>query len=331
MNLRKSPLRRTAAVAAGALIGLAGVAAFAAPASAHHPIIKGDAICVNEDGTWEVTWKVANSESDIEAKVTAVAPTPAESSISGIAVDATLPRLGQGFLEGVQKLPASADSADISVTTEWQRDKTITATRTAEHPVPKPTEKCASTPGTPSDEPSTPSDEPSTPSDEPSTPSDEPSTPSDEPSTPSEESSKPPAPTAEPEFVYDQDCDTLTVGITIPADWPEDIEVTFKPSVGKDKVVFGKRGQTVTVDFPASKGLKVTAYPKGYDEEAATIAYKAPADCDTAGGGGGDSDEPSLPLTGAAAGSIAAGAGVLLAAGVVLFFVARRRKVKFTA
>jgi LPXTG-motif cell wall-anchored protein len=265
--------------------------------------------------------------------VTAVALTPTDSQISVIAIDATLPRYGQGVLEGVQKLPATAESADISVTAEWQRDKTVTATRTAEQPVQKPSEKCAPTdePSTPSDEPSTPTDEPSTPSEEPSTPSDEPSTPAEEPSTPAEESGKPPAPTAEPEFVYDETCDTLTVGITIPADWPEDIEVTFKPSVGKSKTVQGKRGETVTVDFPASKGLKVTAYPKGYDEEAATITYKAPADCETAGGGGGDSDEPTLPLTGAAAGSIAAGAGVLLAAGVALFFVARRRKVKFTA
>jgi len=329
VNLRKSPLRRTTAVAAGALIGLAGVMAFAAPASAHHPIVEGDATCVNADGTWEVTWKVANSETDVEGKVTAVALTPTDSSVTVIAVDATLPRLGQGVLVGVQKLPKTAESADISVSAEWQRDRTHTATRGADQPVQKPAELCEPTPEPSGSTPSEPEPEPSTPSDEPSTPAEEPSTPPSTP--PSLETGNPPTPKDEPEFVYDQTCDTLTVGIAIPADWPEDIEVTFQPNTGKAKHVFGKRGQTVTVDFPAKKGLKVTAWPKGYDEEAATIAYKAPADCETSGGGGGDSDEPTLPLTGAAAGSIAAGAGVLLAAGVALFFVARRRKVKFTA
>ncbi|BCJ54666.1 hypothetical protein Asp14428_61410 [Actinoplanes sp. NBRC 14428] len=321
MNLLKSPLRRTTAVAAGALIGLAGVVAFAAPASAHHPIVSGSASCVNEDGSWQVTWKVANSERDLVGKITNVVLTPADSTITGITVEASLPTAGNGTLEGVQTLPPSAESADLSVTAEWQRSQLITATRGAERPVQKPTEKCK--PETP---PTTPTEKPSTPTEEPSTPVEEPSTPVEEPSTPS---SEPPAPTKEPEFVYDQDCDSLTVGITVPADWNEDVTVTFKPTKGEAKTVVGKRGKTTTVEFPASKGLKVTATPKGYEDEAATITYKEPANCDSAGGGGGD--EPSLPLTGAAAGSIAAGAGVLLAAGVALFFVARRRKVKFTA
>ncbi|MFI7600804.1 LPXTG cell wall anchor domain-containing protein [Actinoplanes sp. NPDC049681] len=328
MNLLKSPLRRTSAIAAGALIGLAGVAAFAAPASAHHPVVDGVSSCVNDDGTWQVTWEVANSEYDLIGKVTDVVLTPTDSTITGIVAEASLPVAGHGTLEGVQTLPASAESASITVTAEWQREQLITSTRGAEHPVPKPTEKCHPTPNPsnskPAPQPSTPSDEPSTPSDEPSTPSEEPSHPS-----PSGSASKPPAPTKEPEFVYDQDCDTLTVGITVPADWSKDIEVTFTPSTGEAKTVLGKRGETTSVEFPASKGLKVKATPKGYEDEAATVTYKQPANCDSSGGGAGD--EPSLPLTGAAAGSIAAGAGVLLAAGVALFYVARRRKVKFTA
>lgn len=327
MNLLKSPLRRTSAITAGALIGLAGVVAFAAPASAHHPIVDGVSSCVNQDGTWQVTWKVANSEYDLVGKVTDVVLTPADSTITGITAEAPLPVAGNGTLEGVQTLSAAAESASIAVTAEWQRDQLITATREAEHPVQKPTEKCHPTPNPSSSGPSTPTDEPSTPTDEPSTPSEEPSTPSEP--TPSGSTSVPPAPTKEPEFVHDQDCDSLTVGITVPADWPEDIEVTFKPSTGESKTVVGKRGETTTAEFPASKGLKIKATPKGYEDEAATITYKQPADCDSSGGGAGD--EPSLPLTGAAAGGIAAGAGVLLAAGVALFFVARRRKVKFTA
>jgi LPXTG-motif cell wall-anchored protein len=46
---------------------------------------------------------------------------------------------------------------------------------------------------------------------------------------------------------------------------------------------------------------------------------------DTNGSGGG------LPVTGAAAGTIAGAAALLLVVGAVLFVMSRRRKVKFTA
>ena len=70
----------------------------------------------------------------------------------------------------------------------------------------------------------------------------------------------------------------------------------------------------------------MTVAVEGFEDDAETIAYEQPADCDTEGSGGG-----TLPVTGAAAGGIAGGAGLLLALGGVLFFMARRRKVKFTA
>jgi hypothetical protein len=56
----KSPLRRTAVLTAGALIGLSGAFALAGPASAHHPIFDSGAPCVNEDGTWQVSWTVVD-------------------------------------------------------------------------------------------------------------------------------------------------------------------------------------------------------------------------------------------------------------------------------
>jgi LPXTG-motif cell wall-anchored protein len=49
------------------------------------------------------------------------------------------------------------------------------------------------------------------------------------------------------------------------------------------------------------------------------------------GGGGGDNEQPSLPVTGSSTGWVAGGAAVLLVAGVGLFFLARRRRVNFTA
>ena len=124
--------------------------------------------------------------------------------------------------------------------------------------------------------------------------------------------------------MYDQTCDTLTVGVDNPATGvPE--TVTFTPSVGEPKTVTAAPGEVKTVDFPASEGLTVEAVPQSAPDEAATITYQAPADCDDNGGGG------SLPVTGAAIGGIVGGAALLLAVGVALFVMARRRKVKFTA
>jgi LPXTG-motif cell wall-anchored protein len=332
------PLRRTAAVAAGALLGLAGVVALAGPASAHHPEISSKDVCVNEDGSWQVTWAVTNSEPDLAAEITAVNFTPQASTFTGITVGAELPRAGQGALTAVQKLDKSDTTADLSISAEWDRGyKIIPETRTGH--ATKSDEVCDAPPGDdnpgPNPSGSAPAPEPSnsTPADEPSTPADEPSTPADEPSTPNEPSTSPstaPEPT-EPEFFYQETCEKITVGITVPADWPEgDITVTFTTSAGDSKTIVGKVGETTTTEFPAVDGLKITATPKGYEGEGVTITYEAPADCDTSGGGGGDGD-PELPLTGAAAGSIAGGAVLLLGVGAGLFFMARRRKVKFTA
>jgi LPXTG-motif cell wall-anchored protein len=330
----KSPLRRTAAVAAGALVGLVGVVALAGPASAHHPILNPSSPCVNADGTWQVTWTVGNSE-DIPGVLTEVTKTPENSQLTGIGAQSALLPRDQTELEGVQTLAAGDESANIKVTAEWHRgDQTHVQSATLENPIKKPTEKCKPTTN-PSPTPSTSASTPSEP--EPSTPaSDEPSTPvSDEPSTPSsDEPSAPPAKITEPEFVYDEDCDSVSVGITVPKDWDKgDITVKFTTSEGESKTIVGKVGKTTTVEFKAVNGMKIVAAPQGegYEDEGATITYKTPADCDSAGGGAGEPDEPTLPLTGAAAGSIAGGAALLLAVGAGLFFMARRRKVKFTA
>ncbi|MET8152375.1 LPXTG cell wall anchor domain-containing protein [Actinoplanes sp. NPDC049668] len=324
MNL-KFPLRRTAAVAAGALIGLTGVVALAGPASAHHPVIVGGTSCVNEDGTWQVEWKIVNSENDLAGTITNVELTPATTKIYGIGPETPLPILGQGSITAVQSsLQATDTAANIKVTAEWLRNgETVTSSRTSEVPVTKSDEVCKETTNPTPSPTVTPSTTPSaTPSATPST------TPSATPSaTVSEEPSTPPKPTKEPEFVYDETCDTVTVGITVPKDWHEDITVDFVTSEGDSKTVVGKRGETTTVEFPAVDGMTITATPKGYEGEDATITYEQPEDC----GGSGGGEEPSLPLTGAAAGSIAGGAAVLLAVGAGLFFMARRRKVKFTA
>ncbi len=336
MILRKSPLKRTSAVFAGALLGLTGVAVLATPASAHHTTITPGSPCVLEDESWQVTWTVQNSEIRA-AKVTGVTFDEG-SKLTGID-GAELPE-NKGSIEGIQVLPKDAATAKLTVTAFWDYPEgSVDVTRTNVGEAVKPTKLCApakppvdeETPGdeeTPTDEESTPVDNPSAPVDEPSSPAEEPSTPAEEPSAPTAPVT--PEPAEEPEFVYEADCDTVVVGVTVPSDWDEDIEVTFTTNKGGKETVTGVKGETTTVEFPAEEGLTVTATPKGYEDEAATIEYEQPADCDTAGEGAGEGDE-ELPLTGAAAGGIATGAVVLLGAGIALFVVARRRKVKFTA
>ncbi|MEV4755262.1 LPXTG cell wall anchor domain-containing protein [Micromonospora sp. NPDC049559] len=118
-------------------------------------------------------------------------------------------------------------------------------------------------------------------------------------------------------------CTELVVEVSNPADG-QPVTVTYTSNKGETKTVEVAPGQTGTAKFPASEGLTVT--PSGGGIDSKPIAWVSPsADCGGEGGGG------TLPLTGAAAGSIAAGAAVLLAIGVVLFVVARRRKIRFTA
>jgi LPXTG-motif cell wall-anchored protein len=83
-----------------------------------------------------------------------------------------------------------------------------------------------------------------------------------------------------------------------------------------------------TVTFKAGKDKTAIVALPDMDLELEAI-YTPEGNC--GGSGGGDSDEPRLPRTGVAAGGIAAGAIALLIAGAVLFVIARRRRVTFTA
>ena len=331
MNL-KSPLRRTAVLTAGAMIGLSGAFALTGPASAHHPIFEPGAPCVNEDGTWQVSWTVGNSESHKEGTLTDVQLTPAGSSITNIKVGAILPMRGSDkpALQGVQTLGADDKVAQIGVSVQWPGAFKADTSKVIE----KPTQKCKPTTPPTSTPPTPPTKPPATPTTPPTTtpPATTPPTTTPPATTPPTTTPPSDSPVTEPEFVYEPTCDSVTVGIVVPKDWKDgDLTVVFKTSEGESKTVVGKVGKTTTVKFKAVDGMKITATPEGFEDEGATITYEQPEDCDTAGGGGGNEDEPSLPLTGAAAGSIAGGAALLLAAGVAMFFVARRRKVKFTA
>ncbi len=127
-----------------------------------------------------------------------------------------------------------------------------------------------------------------------------------------------------PAVTTDADCDTFTLTATNP-DGNSPVKVEF---------TYGDQTETRTVE----PGKSETVSFKAGDDEAALVILPelglelevvyAPEGCE---GGGGGGDEPGLPVTGAAAGGIAAGAIALLAVGAVLFVMARRRRIHFTA
>ncbi|GGO30653.1 LPXTG cell wall anchor domain-containing protein [Micromonospora parathelypteridis] len=337
MNLPKSPLRRVAAIAAGALIGLTGAATFATPALAHHTTVSGTACATATKGVYLVDWKVVNSERDLEATITKVW-TPSGTAIDGIAAGRKLP--ANGKVTGVQTTTKNS-KLDLKVTAEWIRDgKRITNTASGTAEVSK---KCTKPPtASPTPSPTTPTPSPTvTPTVQPSSPA--PTTPA--PTTPVPTSPVPTSPTPQPseptgplvpeepnapvfEIIFD--CDSLVVTADNPADGvAETVVLTSEKNVVKKlELVPGKKTE---VSFEAYEGLTVTPSIEGEQSDPAeAVKWVKPADC-TPGQGGGDKDEPALPLTGAATGGIIAGAVVLLAAGAGLFVMARRRRVRFTA
>ena len=316
MNL-KSPLRRTAVLAAGALIGLSGAFALTGPASAHHNDVSGEAVCDTKTGDWTVNWTVnaISGGHSGKYKFTKVELTPAGTSIDNEKIAATegevYPLVDNQPLTGKQIVPGKETGASLKVAAEWDNRHTAEKTGYVRF-----NDKCEKTP----------SEEPSTPTEEPSTPTEEPSTPTEEPSTPPEVPSDLPG---EPKPIYEIDCDTMTIGLDNPADGVK-FTLKFKTSKGEERTLVINPGEAKSEKFSAEPGfsIKLTFTATVEDEsfsETTTITYEQPEDCDTSGNGGG------LPVTGAAAGGLAGGAGALLAVGVGLFFMARRRKVKFTA
>jgi LPXTG-motif cell wall-anchored protein len=331
VNSLRSPLRRAAAIIAGSVIGLAGIVAVASPsvAAPDAPFaftVTGDS-CKLPGGGWAVDWTVTNLI-NVPATIDTSFFTPVgESTMDGLDVGSTVPAATDGPATGVQTVADNFKLATLTVRLSWGDISSFRYTFTASKPA---VGRCAtSSPSpSPSDSSPAPSDPASSAPSDPtsSAPSDPasstpttsvPTTPTATP-TPSQSASTPPAGDAAAWF-YDETCDTLTVGVSVPASW-DDLTVTFTPSTGAAKTVTAPAGRDTSVDFPASAGLTVKASAKGSEDADSSITYKTPADC--SGG---------LPVTGAAAGSIAAGAVVLLAIGGFLFYLARRRKVKFTA
>jgi LPXTG-motif cell wall-anchored protein len=120
----------------------------------------------------------------------------------------------------------------------------------------------------------------------------------------------------------------MTIGLDNPADGVK-FTLDFATSKGEERTLVVNPGEKKSETFSAAPGFSVkltyTATVEGETfSDTTTLKYEQPEDCDGGNGGG-------LPVTGAAAGGLAGGAGALLAVGAGLFFMARRRKVNFTA
>jgi LPXTG-motif cell wall-anchored protein len=126
-----------------------------------------------------------------------------------------------------------------------------------------------------------------------------------------------------PEGTFEATCDSLTFRAENPADGRE-VKVTFTPSVGEPvaRTLAPGTGMEPVV-FPGSAGLTVTVSSPGEDDVVVDYDKEKPANC--------DQDTPTLPKTGADAGTLAGGASGLLVVGGALFYVARRRRLRFTA
>ncbi|HEX5542411.1 MAG TPA: cell wall anchor protein [Micromonospora sp.] len=366
----KLSLRRLLATAGAATLGLAASLAIAAPASAtakssaYQPKVSGEAYCDTETGNWIVNWEVTNSEKDFAGKITAVAVEP-KGNLTKIVRGATLPKKGNGSLTDEQVVSNDKKKASLTVTVKWDRGKkqsVKTATRTAtvkfdgtcKKSVAKPeaafADSCEGVTVTLSNHRKATKDAEFIVTGEDGfeetvvvakgkskdvfVPAENAGNIEvteggekirDHSWTKPEDCTGP----SDPQIHSESTCDNLIIHINNPEDGAE-FSTVVTPNQGEPQEVTVEPGQTKSVEFPASEGLLVTI--DGVSE----FAWEKPADCDTPGETPGDTpgdggDGGGLPVTGAQAGAIAGGAAVLLAVGVGLFLMARRRRITFTA
>lgn len=339
MNLLKSKLRRTTALLAGAILGLAGAAVFAAPASAHTPVVTGEASCLSGAG-WTVDWAVANDSAFAAKVVKASVADQAGNALTltgALATAGTVVPVGSDTdatkqVHGSTAISdAAVTAAKISVVLVYATDGGDEQSAPVTVTVTKPTENCA----TPEPSDSSPSASASaTPSTSGSASASVSPSASQTPDVPMPTDL--PGDAEQPTPILEFYCDALVFGLDNPAggiEW----QLHFETSAGEERDLTIKPGEKKTEVFDASAGFSVTIWPsividgvtvpvedENGEEVQVELSWEQPEGCESGSGGG-------LPVTGAAAGGLAGGAAVLLSIGAVLFVLARRRKLKFTA
>ncbi|MGK5738837.1 hypothetical protein [Micromonospora sp. URMC 103] len=127
MKSDRSVRRRALAVLGAAAIGLLGVVAVGAPASAHHTAVQGEADCV--DGSYQVRWTVRSESTPPEAtrfRLAAVDAAPAGTSVRALAPspEGTFPHSVGEAVVGVQTVPGDATEARLTVRAQWNNGHT---------------------------------------------------------------------------------------------------------------------------------------------------------------------------------------------------------------
>ena len=312
MNLFHSKLRRTATVVGGSIVGLGIVAAMAGPALACSSVIdKPTTECATDNsGNWNVDWSVSSdvnratrSEaiSDIELDGNSV------QSVGDIKVGTTVTK--GNWLKGTSTESGSTQQATLRIkfgNYGWGKVKKAD----------KPETGCKVVTTTPPTTPPTTTDTtpPTT------TPTDTPTVPIPTPSTTS--STEP----VLPNEIFAEDCTSITIGLDNTKGEIE-YKLHFVPSTGSAKDLDIKAGEKKSATFDATTGftVKVTIVAvfngESSEAETVTVPYEKPSSC-----GSGD-----LAVTGSSAAPLAGGAVAVAGIGAGLFFMARRRKLKFTA
>jgi hypothetical protein len=117
VNLLKSPARRATAILAGAVLGLAGAVALAAPAAAHKPAVTGTTTCV-KDGQYIVNWEVTNGWG-LDANIKEVTVLAGGEVTGDLAKPDQLITKSGGKVTGQQVVKADVPKAKIRVALKW--------------------------------------------------------------------------------------------------------------------------------------------------------------------------------------------------------------------
>ena len=250
MNLLKSRFRRTTAVVAGAVLGLAGAVALVSPASAHYTELTGKTACL-ENGGWKVDWTLTPKDAGKDGKITKVEETPANIAFGTFVVGTVVPQ--NDAITDTQSFDKAVATVHLSVEVTWDyRQDNLASKKKHDGGNNDVIKKSISA------DVDAPKDCP-----------------------------QPPPTVGEPTPLLEQDCTTMTIGLDNPKDGTE-VTLKFKTSKGEERTTVIQPGEKKSEKFSAVPGFTVTVTPtgiKGAGPE--TIAYQKPANCSSGSGGGG--------------------------------------------
>lgn len=352
MKSFRPSLRRVIAVAAAALVGTAGAVLVASPASAHHPIVTGSAVC-EADGTYTVTWTIKNSEHDIPGEIKRLSR-----QISGVQEGDVVPA-NRGSVTGTETVPGTTTYLSLKVKMKWVRgwwkyqaertgwvklrgkctpkqpepdaefvsncDGVIVTVSNGANATKKVTFIVTGTDGFTEESEELGKGQ----SEQIFVPKDKAGSivvtiKGDTSQWQKEGKWEDPGECDEPLIETSSSCDEFTVKITNPQTGPKSLgPITVTPTVGDPQTIDALgQGESKEITFPASEGLKVTVDLPG-DLKDQELTWETDEDCTP------PTTTTPLPETGASVGGVIGTGAALLGLGGLLvgaFFVLRRRR-----